>query len=132
MRSSKQISKPAARLGGQSEWLLDNSRMPPATLRAEFSFFCHLLWSPYGIRQTIIFLPCGFFFLSSFFPRLISAVADWMSAILPHMVWPLCEFSAAGLKRGAHGSVQTQDARKSPKIAICAPSHKIVGLYLRN
>jgi len=26
--------------------------------------------------------------LSSFFPRLMSAVADWMSAILPHMVWP--------------------------------------------
>ena len=24
----------------------------------------------------------------SFFPRLISAVADWMSAILAHMVWP--------------------------------------------
>jgi len=23
-----------------------------------------------------------------FFPRLISAVTDWMSAILPHMVWP--------------------------------------------
>jgi len=23
-----------------------------------------------------------------FFPRLIIAVADWMSAILPHMVWP--------------------------------------------
>jgi len=23
-----------------------------------------------------------------FFPRLISAVADWMSTILPHMVWP--------------------------------------------
>jgi len=31
------------------------------------------------------------FFLSFFlfyFPRLISAAADWMSAILPHMVWP--------------------------------------------
>jgi len=28
------------------------------------------------------------FHLSSFFPRLISAVADWMFAILPHMVWP--------------------------------------------
>jgi len=27
-------------------------------------------------------------FYLSFFPRLISAVADWMSAILPHMVWP--------------------------------------------
>jgi len=29
-----------------------------------------------------------FLLLSSFFPRLISAVADWMSTILPHMVWP--------------------------------------------
>jgi len=48
-----------------------------------------LLWSPYVIGQTIIFLPCGFCLLSSFlFPRLISAVGDWMSAILPHMVWP--------------------------------------------
>ena len=31
-------------------------------------------------------------FLSIFFPRLISAVGDWMSIILPHMVWPYCEF----------------------------------------
>jgi len=23
-----------------------------------------------------------------FFPRLISAVADWMYTILPHVVWP--------------------------------------------
>jgi len=31
---------------------------------------------------------CALWFLSSFFfPRLISAVADWMSTILPHMVW---------------------------------------------
>jgi len=28
------------------------------------------------------------FLVSSFFPRLISAVVDWMSTILPHMVWP--------------------------------------------
>jgi len=27
-------------------------------------------------------------FVLSFFPRLISAVAEWMSAILAHMVWP--------------------------------------------
>ena len=47
------------------------------------------LWSPYVIGQTIIFLPCDFY-LSSFFlffPRLISAAVDWMSTILPHMVW---------------------------------------------
>ena len=30
----------------------------------------------------------SFFLLSCFFPRLISAVADWMSTILLHMVWP--------------------------------------------
>ena len=40
------------------------------------------LWNRAG---HYIFLRCGFFYLL-FFPRLISAVADWMSAILPHMV----------------------------------------------
>ena len=50
-----------------------------------------LLWPPYVIGQAIIFLPCGFFFLSIFFfRRLISAAADWMSTV--HMVWPYCEF----------------------------------------
>jgi len=33
----------------------------------------------------IIFSSCGFFF---FFSRLFSAAADWMSSILPHMMWP--------------------------------------------
>jgi len=33
-------------------------------------------------------LPWGFFYLLSFFPRLISAVADRMSAIRAHMMWP--------------------------------------------
>jgi len=31
---------------------------------------------------------CSFFFFLFFIPRLISAAANWMSAILPHMVWP--------------------------------------------
>jgi len=50
-----------------------------------------LLRPPYGIGQAIICSSCRLFYLSSsssFFPRLISAVADWMSTILPHMVWP--------------------------------------------
>jgi len=58
--------------------------------RKKLNTLC-LLWPPYGIGQAIIFLPCGFFlsfFYLSFFPRLISAVADRMSTILPHMVWP--------------------------------------------
>jgi len=41
----------------------------------------------YLIGHTIIFLPSDFYLLL-FFPRLISAVGDWMSSILPHMVWP--------------------------------------------
>jgi len=45
------------------------------------------LWSPYVIWQTIIFSCCGLFFFFLFFPRLISAAADWMSTILRHMVW---------------------------------------------
>ena len=53
------------------------------------------LWSPYGIGQTIIFSCCGLFILLLllllFFPRLISAAADWMSAILPR-TW--CGLSA--------------------------------------
>ena len=52
------------------------------------------LWSPYGIGQTIIFHPvvCSIFFLSSYFPCLISTVADWMSMIPPHTVWCWWEF----------------------------------------
>jgi len=59
--------------------------------RADHYIFMLLLWSPYVIGQTIIFLPCDFYLLPSFFfffPRLISAVGDWMFTILWHMVWP--------------------------------------------
>ena len=49
--------------------------------------------------RTLYFRPVvSFFFLSffllpfSFFLPLISAVADWMSTVLLHMMWPQCEF----------------------------------------
>jgi len=32
------------------------------------------------------------FLLLSFFPRLFSAITDWICTILPHMVWSYCEF----------------------------------------
>ena len=91
-----------------------------------------LLWSPYGIGQTIIFLPCGYFFLSSFFssPNLSRRRLD-VCHTSTHGV-ALVRISDAGLKPAAHGSLKTRDAKKSPKIAICAPSHNFVGLYLRN
>jgi len=51
-------------------------------------YLCVCLWLPYGIGQTIYIFMLWFALSSSFFPRLISAAADWMSATLPHMVWP--------------------------------------------
>ena len=66
--------------------VLGSDELNPVVTLSTYKF---LLWPPYVIRQAIIFLPCGFFLLlSSFFPHLISAVADWMSTILPHMMWP--------------------------------------------
>jgi len=43
----------------------------------------------------------------------------------------LARIQNAGLKPAARGSLKTQDAKKSPKIAIWEPSHNFVGLYLR-
>jgi len=38
----------------------------------------------------------------------------------------------AGLKCAARSSLEIRDAKMAQKIAICAPSHNFVGLYLRN
>jgi len=52
--------------------------------------FClmFLLWPPYVIEQATYIFILWFLLLLSFFSHLISAVRDWMSTILPHMVWP--------------------------------------------
>ena len=61
---------------------------------ANFNGFCILLWPPYVIGGPLYFCPgisvFFFYLLSSFFPRLISVAAGWMSTILWHMVtvWP--------------------------------------------
>ena len=64
-------------------------------------------------------------FLSIYFPRLISGAADWMSAILWHMLWPYCEFRMQvwNVLRAARWKCRTQ------KVAIWAPSHNFVGLF---
>jgi len=46
------------------------------------------LWNSAESRRPLYFCPVISIFLLFFFPRLISAVGDWMSTILPHMVWP--------------------------------------------
>jgi len=42
--------------------------------------------------RPLYFHPMVSFSIFFCFPHLISAVADWMSGILAHMVWPLCQF----------------------------------------
>ena len=53
----------------------------------------------------------------SCFPRLISAVADWISTILPHMVWPYRKFRMQvwNVVRAARWKCRTQKiGKKSP------------------
>jgi len=66
------------------------------------------------------FLVVLWFLLSSFFffifPRLISAVADWTSTKLAHMVWPQCKFRTQvwNVLHAAHWKIQ--DAKHRQKI----------------
>jgi len=78
---------------------------------------CVFLWPPYVMGQAIIFLPRGFFFFLLFFPRLISAVTDWISTILRHIVWPWSEFRMPvwNVLHAARWKCRTQKlAKKSP------------------
>jgi len=101
------------------------------TVCGDYILYC--LWPPCVADADIILLSC--FFLCSFFlfssPNLNhSVVADWMSTILSH----------SGLSANLECTsemyctrlAEIQDAKKSPKTAISAPSHKFVGLCLRN
>jgi len=74
------------------------------------------------------FLSSSIFFFSS--PNLSGRTLDVYHT--PTHGVAFVRISDAGLERGARGSLKMQDAKKSPKIAIWAPSHNFVGLYLRN
>jgi len=94
-----------------------------------------LLWPPYGIGQAIIFLPCGFFYhVSIFFPCLISAVGDWMSTILPHMMWPSCEFRMHvwNVLHVARWKYRTQKWRKNCHLCTIAQLCRAISLQLRH
>ena len=59
-------------------------------------FYLHICYGrPMEYGRPLYFFPVVssiFLLLSSFFPGLISAVADWMSTILLHMVWRIYLF----------------------------------------
>ena len=59
---------------------------PVVSIFLLLSFFMAALCN---MVRTLYFCPViSIFFLLSFFRLIISAVGDWMSTILPHMVWP--------------------------------------------
>jgi len=92
-----------------------------------FYLLCSVFLWP-RLRGSLYICPVVSSVLPNFFPRLISAVADWMSPILPHgvaLVW----IENAGLKRAARLSLEMQEANYRQKFAIWAPSHNFVGLY---
>ena len=66
----------------------DFRRHRPNGTRFFWQLFMVALWNKAEHYIFVLwFLSFSSFFLLSF-PHLISAVTDWMSAILPHMVWP--------------------------------------------
>jgi len=72
----------------------------------------------------LLFILSSFFFFSC----LISAVADWMYIILPHMVCPW----DAGVKCTARCSLKIQNAKNIAKKLPSGHHHNFVGLHLRN
>jgi len=95
------------------------------------SFYYYEHWAPCVADADIIFCPV----VSSssiFFPGISSAVGDSISAILPHMLWPECEFrtQVRNMLHVARWTYRMQ--RNRQKFAIWALSHSFAGLYLRN
>ena len=97
-----------------------------------FNGFSVLLWSPYGIGQTIIFLPC--MVSSSIFIFFLAESQSSQIGCLPYFhTW--CGLSAnfrCLSETCCTRLAENARRKKSPKIAIWAPSHNFVGLYLRN
>jgi len=83
------------------------------------------LWPPYGIGQSIIFLPCGFFlsFLFFFSPNLSSRRLDvyhtWTHGVALVRIWN------AGLKCAACGSLEIQFAKNGHLGTIAQLCHAV-------
>jgi len=92
-----------------------------------------LLWPPCVADADIIFLPCGFFFYLSFFPSHNLGRRRLDVCHTSTQSW--CDLSANLRCRSDTWCTRLTEntgRKNSPKIAIWAPSHNSVGLYLRN
>jgi len=89
-----------------------------------YPFSSHELWISYRIPLTMRLQPLRMRRIT--WPRSIFEIPDPDLPIHYTILWRY----DAGLKPAACGSLRTQDAKMSPKIAIWAPSHNFVGLYI--
>ena len=93
--------------------------------------FVASLWPPCVADSDIIFCPVVSFLLL-LFPRLLSAVAEWMSTILPHMVWLSANLECRSemcYTRLAGNTGRNNDAKNRHLQTI---AQHFVRLYLRN
>jgi len=105
--------------------------MPRYRISVIAVYALHLLWPPCVADADIIFLPCSFFLSFFYSSTNLSRRRLDVYHTSTHGV-ALVRIKNAGPKCAARGSLQMQNPKKSPKIAIWAPSHNFVGLYLRN
>ena len=89
------------------------------------------LWPPYGNRAchyifALWFLSFYLFSSPNLSGRRLDVYHTSTHGVALVRIWN------AGLKCAARDSLQMQDPKKSPNIAIWAPSHNFVGLYLYN
>jgi len=97
---------------------------PMAALRSRCGHYIFIMW----------FLLSFFFLLLSFFSPILSRRTFDVYTILPHMVWPYCEFRMhCRCETCCTQLAEIQDGRKIlQQFAIWAPSHNFVWLYLSN
>jgi len=115
-----------------------NSRRPAESRLSEHDAtqVLLLLWSPYGIGQTIIFSSCRLFFLSSFFffssPNLSRRRLD-VCHTSTHGV-ALVRISDTGLKPAARGSLKhrMQKSRKNRHLGTIAQLCRAISSQLRH
>ena len=116
-------------------WWIRVNRLPWQQYSLMSYYFDHLLVIMAALRNRggpLYFCPVVsiFYLLFFFIPRLISAAADWMSTILLHMVWPLCEFRMQiwNVLHAARWKCRTPKSPKNRHLGTI----EFVGLYLRN
>ena len=127
-------------VNGHSYWFASTDVGTDKIIKCALAEVCTvsvpLVWfvmAPYEIGQAIIFSSCGFFFLSSIsFPRRRRLDVNHTSTHGCGLSANLECRSETCCTRLAGNTGRKNSPKTRQKFAVCVPSHKFVGLYLRN